>query len=385
MLTIKRPSVSAVNGKARLSADVDVDGATQTVWFEVDDEYGPYLCFERSDAFLIGLLYWAMLNKHDIVCEAPVGEELLYQITTDLVPILATHSRALYPTRIKAEIDTTPIRNVGAVGTGISCGVDSFHVLAKQAQSPYPHLRLTHLAFNNVGSHGTGEKGKKMDAWHRALAVSFCERHGFKLVLSDSNFAEAFPQNFLPTHIYSGCFAIYALQKLWRVYFYASSGYDISSFSVTNSEHFGAGRYELLSLSTFSTPTLKIYPEGLALTRLDKIRTIADYKPAYDFLSVCGEFPNCGVCRKCKRTLLELFAIDRLDNFKNVFDVEHFRTHLDWYMIRFLSKLWQQDPYYVKMYPLLKRKITVKVWLLALLRCGPHAVLKNIKNAKKAR
>lgn len=386
MITIRQPKVLSCQNKSRLNAEIDVDGIVTAVWFEVDAEYAPYLCHERSDAFLIGLLYWAILNGHDIRCEAPVGEELLYQITADLIPALVTHSSVLYHSKITAPIDTGCLPNAGAVGTGISCGVDSFHVLAKQASpNGTKNLRLTHLAFNNVGSHGTGAKGQAMYAWHKARAAAFCKRNGFQLVSSDSNIADAFSQSFLVTHIYSGCFAIYALQKLWRTYFYASSGYDLNDFSLVNSENFGAGRYELLSLATFSTHELKIYSEGVALTRLDKIRVVAEYEPAYEFLSVCGKHPNCGKCRKCKRTLLELYAIDRLDNFRASFDMDYFHSHKDWYMIRFLSKYWQRDPYYVRIYPLLKTRITLKVRILALLRCGIHAMLKNIKNKRLER
>ena len=386
MITIRQPKVSNCQNKSRLNAEIDVDGVTKEVWFEVDAEYAPYLCYERSDAFLIALLYWAMLNGHDIVCEAPVGEELLYQITADLIPALVTHSSVLYSSKITAPVDVDSLPNAGAVGTGISCGVDSFHVLAKQASpNGTKNLQLTHLAFNNVGSHGTGAKGQAAYAWHKSRAEAFCERHGFKLVLSDSNIADVFTQSFLVTHIYSGCFAIYALQKLWRTYFYASSGYDLNDFSIVNSENFGAGRYELLSLSTFSTHALKIYCEGVALTRLDKIKVVAEYEPAHDFLSVCGQHPNCGKCRKCKRTLLELYAIDGLDNFRESFDIDYFNNHKDWYMIRFLSKHWQRDPYYVRIYPLLKNRITFKVRVLAFLRCGIHAMLKNIKNKRLER
>jgi len=385
MITIKQPGVSTGEGKSRLSADIDVDGDVRKVWFEVDAEYGSYLCFERSDAFLIGLLYWAMLAKHDIVCEAPVSAELLFQIRTYLIPSLPQHSSVLYPSKITAAGDPAPLPNAGAVGTGISCGVDSFHALAAHADSPYPHLKLTHLALNNVGSHGAGEKGKQAFEEHRAHVKAFCREYGFKLVVSDSNFGDVFPQNFLVTHTYSSGFAIYALQKFWRYYFYASSGCDINGFSLTNSEYFSSSRYELLLLPVLSTSSLRIYSEGATLKRLEKLREVAEYEPAHRYLNVCGRFPSCCKCRKCKRTLLELYAIGSLEKFRGSFDVDYFYAHRDWYLIRFLSKYWQHDSYYVDMYPLLKDKITAKVWVLALFRCGIHAMLKNIKNRRLAR
>ncbi|MDD4101982.1 MAG: hypothetical protein PHU80_05050 [Kiritimatiellae bacterium] len=385
MITIRRPIVVSSGERVRLTVDIDVDGETRNVWFEVAAEYRDYLCHERADAFVIGLLYWSMLHHHDIVCEAPIGEDLIFQIRTYLIPALANNSAALHPTVITAEIDSGTLPNAGAVGTGVSCGVDSFHAISAQANSPYPSMRLTHLALNNVGSHGGGSEGRRNYEKHRQHVQAFCKEYGFKLVLSDSNIADVFEQNMLVTHTYTSAFAIYALQKFWRRYFYASSGFGLESFSLTNSQHFSSARYELILLPTFSTPSLQIYSEGPNLRRLDKIRAVAQYEPAFRYLNVCGRFPSCNKCRKCKRTLLELYAIGQLDNFSACFDLAHFRKHLDWYMIRFLSKYWQHDTFYVNMYPLLKDKISLKVWLLAFLRCGPHAMFKNIKNKRKLR
>ncbi len=385
MITLKQPTLSSHQNKARLNAEVDVDGVIQNVWFEVDAAYGSYLCYERCDAFLIGLLHWAMLHHHDIVCEAPVGEELLFQLRTCLIPALARNSAALSLVNIQASLDSESLPNAGAVGTGISCGVDSFHVVATQANSPYPHLKLTHLALTNVGSHGVGEKGRRAFEEHTAFVEAFCNTHGFKLVLSDSNIAEVFPQNFLVTHTFAAMFAVYALQKFWRVYFYASAGTGISSFSLTNSEHFSSSRYDILSLQVFSTSSLKVYSAGSNETRIEKLRIVADYPPAHRFLNVCGRFPSCNTCRKCKRTLLELYAIGRLDDFKESFDVNYFKNHLSWYLIRFLSKYWQGDAYYVSIYPLLRDKISWPVWFAAAGQCGIHALIKRVKKSGLSR
>ena len=41
---------------------------------------------------------------------------------------------------------------------------------------------------------------------------------------------------------------------------------------------------------------------------------------------------NCGVCLKCRRTLLDLYAIDKVDDFKNAFDIEYFKKNINYYL-----------------------------------------------------
>lgn len=311
-----------------------MEGEVRPVWFEVEERYGRYLCAERSDAFLIGLLNHAQRDGYDIVCEAPVGAQLLYQIRTYLVPSLARNSAALYATRIEAEMDATRMRNAGGVGTGISCGVDSLSAVKHHARSPYPGLRLTHLVLNNVGAF---LDNREQYDWQTRHAMAFAKEYGFELIVSDSNIVRAFPQDHLLTHTYSSCFAIYAMQRLWDVYFYASSGHDYQeTFDLRDSEKKAADHYELLSLDVFSTRSLKIYSEGAAINRFEKTRELADWPPAQKYLHVCTSQSggNCGVCPKCLRTLVTLDALGVLQRFDNVFDVlayEARRTrHLEW-------------------------------------------------------
>ena len=78
MLFIGEPYIAQNGDRSRLVCDIGINRReTRTVWFEVDREYEKYLCTERSDAYVIGLLSWAMRAGHDITCTVPVSEELL--------------------------------------------------------------------------------------------------------------------------------------------------------------------------------------------------------------------------------------------------------------------------------------------------------------------
>ena len=383
MLSIGKPRLEAGSaGKTRLVSDISVDGEVRTVWAEVDDAYREYLCYERSDAFVIGLLHWAMRHGHDIVCEAPMGEYLYYQITTELVDAVSKGSPRMQAIRIEAAVDTSELPCAGAVGTGISCGIDSLHVLACHTGTAMTHHNLTHLAFNNVGSHGEGERARRLYADRRRIAESFCREYGFKLTEVNSNIMDAFEQNHYLTHTYSSCFAIYCLQKLYAVYYYASS-HALFEFSLKDNDKNPPSNYELLLLSCFSTDHLKIYSEGNTLARLEKTRAVTGYVPSYKYLNVClSAAHNCSRCEKCTRTLLALDVLGRMDDYRSVFDVDYYRAHKKDYLVTLVTKTWEHHTDYKELYPYFRKQLTLGIYLRAVSSYMVYWFVRNIPDGK---
>ncbi len=80
------------------------------------------------------------------------------------------------------------------------------------------------------------------------------------------------------------------------------------------------GSHPLLD-SLYSSSGLAVSHEGIGYTRLEKIRDLVAWKPAYDTLMVCFEGPlpdgrlNCGQCEKCLRTMTGLSIAGGLDRF----------------------------------------------------------------------
>lgn len=330
MIHIKQPYLRSEGEYSCVYCDVEIDGKMQTVWFQAEKKYEPYLCTERADAYVIGLLNWAQRNHHDIVCDAPVTEELLYNLETDLIPSLAKHGKSMYRTKIVA--DTAPALQQGsAVGTGGSFGVDSFSAIVSHIHSAFPNHDITHLCLNNVGAFNACYEDygvEKVKEERYVIAQQVADELGIELIKTDSNFGNIVPQFHYLTHTYSSCFAIYMMQKLWRIYYYGSSGKDYSSFSIVRNEKKASGAYELLSLQCFSIPGMRIYSEGGAKTRLEKMQQIIDYPPAQNHLHVCILKPyNCGICEKCLRTLTTLDLLDALDKFSGSFDIEHYKAN----------------------------------------------------------
>ena len=333
MIHIGSPKVSYEDNSAILYTDVIIDGKSDTIWFKVDKKYGEYLCFERSDAYVIAMLNYAMRNSHDIECEVPISEDIYYNIDRYLIDALVKHNKDFYRPIIRAKVASEPLPCANAVGTGISCGVDSLHALANQTNLIFKKHNITHLTFNNVGSHGEGKRASELFTKRCEHPMRFAKEYGFDIIVSDSNLMDVVKQNHYKTHTYSSMFPIFCLQKLYSVYYYASAGYQYHEFRLDDGNSRSCASYEMLSLPLFSTHSLRIYSEGEGLSRMDKLKKVVKYTPSYKYLNVClSSEDNCGKCEKCVRTLLGIDALGELDRYKEVFDIEYYRKHKKWYI-----------------------------------------------------
>ena len=369
IIKISVPRVELVDaGHSRLVAAVDIAGEKSEIWFSVENKYAQYLCSERGDAFVVGLLPTAMRRHLDIECEAPVSERLLFQLRSTLLPLLARYGKDVHEVQINAPVATAALQDAGGVGAGISCGVDSLHIVKNHGKdSAYPGLKLTHLVLNNVGAFGlTGASNQYQ--WTIDLATKFCREYGYELIITNSNIIDVVRLDFEQNHTYFNSFAILSLQKLWHVFYYGSWGVDVQEgFTLKNNELKDCAAYDPLMLDAFSNDHLKIYSEGTAYDRYDKTTHIADFAPAQKYLQVCvaGTGKNCGECFKCKRTLLTLDALGKLDNFAAVFDIAAYRRnrkrHLR-YLYRANSS--HSDKMLGRVYAALKKDVTLMCKIL---------------------
>lgn len=366
MIFIGQPHIISGNKSSRIETTIKIDDKEDILWFQVDKEYEQFLCDDRIDAYVIAILNYAMRNGHDITSECPISETLHYNISNYLIGALCQYNPNFHHTTILAPIISAPIKSHGAVGTGISRGVDSLHALASQNTDTYPKHRITHLLFNNVGSHGDGNKGRKLFNERADISRKFAKEYNLQIIVTDSNLMDVIQQNHFKSHTYSSIFPVYCLQKLFSIYYYASSGYKYHEFTLADKENTGPGSYEFISLPLFSTESLRIYSEGESKSRLDKIKTIAHYKPAHDYLEVClTSSHNCNTCEKCVRTLLALDALGVLANFAKVFDTEYYIVHKKEYLIRLLYQVKHGSHDYIELYPFFKNEITLAIRIKA--------------------
>ena len=360
MIKIEKPQVRVESATATLFAYVTIDSVRKEVWFKVDKKYEEYLCYERGDAFVIAVLNFAMRNHHDIVSEAPLSEDLYYNIDKYLLDAIAQYNKDFYRPQITADVASESLPCAGAVGTGISCGVDSMHALANQTAMKFRKHNITHLTFNNVCSHGEGEKAENLYHVRLERPRRFAEEYGFEFVASNSNLQDVIKQSHFKTHTYSSMFAVYCLQKLYSVYYYASGGYRYNEFTLEDKATVCSGSYEMLSLPLLSTHNLRVYSEGEGMSRMTKLKSVVKYAPSYKYLNVClKEGDNCGKCEKCVRTLLGIDALGALDKYNKVFDIAYYREHKSWYLVQMLKRISDGKHDYFEMYPYFKNEITL--------------------------
>ncbi len=327
MLTIHKPEIIEHEKETILQAKFDCGDASDLLWFSTTKEFGPYLCHERGDAFLVALLHYAMKRGEDIRVLVPVSERLYYALTKHFIKIIAEMFPEYHNVKIICDIDPGNLENASGVGTGLSCGIDSFCTVAEHTDDSCPAgYKLTHLTFFNVGASGDYGGDHSRDLFHKRIeTVRPCadELH-LPLVTLDSNISEILEMNYVPSHTYRNISAALALQKLFKTYYY-SSGYSLRTFDLDCSD---ASYYDAYSLNMLSTNGLEFFPSGEIYSRVEKTKIVSNYSLSYKYLNVCvAAETNCSRCHKCQRTLVTLDLLGKLDLYRGVFDLDDYQQN----------------------------------------------------------
>lgn len=373
IIHIGKPRLENSGDKARVVADITIDDQSHPLWFEVDQSYREYLCFERSDAFLLAMLYKAIHEGYDIVCEEVVTEDLLHNIEHVLIDGVVKAVKGAYRPSVICET-ATALAQGAYVGTGISCGVDSLHAVKDYLEPKYHSYKLDFLILYNVGAYW--KEGSQFN-WQLSQARKFSEEYGVKLIETSSNLHLEFPRDHLYAVKYSNGFAIFALQKLWRKYLYASDGYDFRDCLLSVHQIENSVWMDAIAGLAYTIPGLQVVSEALTETRFEKMRALIDFEPAQKYLDCCilvGEGsesgkPNCGRCGKCRRTLVNLDALGALEKFDRVFDIDYYKSHINEYYSWLLEQVWKPGgddmiyEAYEILYPRIPHELKVKNWI----------------------
>jgi hypothetical protein len=353
MLTIYPPEIIERENETVLQATFECGDTKDTLWFSTTKEFGRYLCHERGDAFLVAMLLYAMKRGEDIRILAPISERLYYTLTKHFVKVIADMFPGYHRVQIIAEI-AGQLENAGGVGTGLSCGIDSFcTVIEHTDESCPPDYRLTHLTFFNVGASGDYGGEHARDLFHQRIeAVRPCadELH-LPLVTLDSNINEILGMNFVQTHTYRNVAAVLALQKLFKIYYYSSSS-TLQEFELN---YLYSGRTDVYSLDMLSTESTEFFSSGEIYSRVEKTNIVSTHPLSYKYLNVCvAAETNCSRCHKCQRTLLALDVIGKLDLYDRVFNLNDYRAHRSKYFGLVMGS-WKNDHYLREIHDTIKQ------------------------------
>lgn len=307
------------------------------LWFSVPKKYAEYLCPERSDAFVVAMLWYAIQTHSDIECAAPLSEKLYFGITELLMP--AVCKGKYKPIHIIAETRNENLNKGKAVGTGMSCGVDSIYSLEKYTSSDIPEsYKLTCLTYFNMGAifhpnTATNERHSIKDFYDITDKMSeekiynankVAEMANMPLISMKSNLDRDYYRGaYGYTGVYRNCAMVLAAQKFFGRYYCSSAGWP-EFFDLSLDE--GSEHYETLLCDAFSTESCQFIISDYA-TRFEKTELISHSKYAMNYLDVCFNFNNCGTCSKCLRTLITLDLLGQIDKFNKVFDVAEYKQN----------------------------------------------------------
>ncbi len=314
------------NENTKMCSDIRIGNRKHTTWFSLKNEQAKYFC-ERSDAFIMAFLLIAMRKGYDIVCHNVISKKLHYQLNHYVIPILSDEME-IYK-KITVHADTIEeFETENAIGTALSGGVDSLYtVMTHGKDCEYP---VTHLTLFNMGSLRKEDPKKKGEIFPFACekVKEFAKEQNLQTIFVDTNLEQDF-EYFSTAITFRNIACALAIQKLLGKY-YISSSRKVSEFELDSN---CCESYDLLVVPLASTESLTFYLAGQEKTRIEKIEAISEWNVSYKWLHPCiygslGE-KNCGHCSKCYRDLATLWYLGKLDNYREVFDIDEYKEKLN--------------------------------------------------------
>ncbi len=307
------------------------------LWFSFPEQYRE-LVSDRADGAMVALLLPAMVLGEDIYIDGPLSERLYYNFSGRAQALLKTLLPQLSRVQIHAEHLEPALKSSDSpegVATGFSGGVDSFCALAdhlpRYKPDVVPSRTLTHLLYNNVGSHGSGGEGLFRDRY-RTLEDT-AQHFGLPFISINSNIG-LFYQGiaFEKSHTLRNTAAALVLQRGISAFLYASA-FDYGRIEAKPGRSMGSIDPMLLPL--LGTETFEAIAVGSEYTRAEKILRLTKVPETYTTLDVCASSKkagNCCQCAKCLWALVALEATGSLNKYSSQFNLDRYYQIRDRYL-----------------------------------------------------
>ena len=346
----------------RLEADINFTDMQspypeKTIYFEIDKKYSYMLNDENYDAFVLIPLWLAMLHKQDLYIRGKVSKKLYQNIKWYIQKIWCDFYDALSPVTFLVDGFSQPPKKRGKiVGTGISCGVDCLSTVydhfIRENDPEYKINALFYFDCGVLGQIGVEDKLMQELTLNRSEpGKNVAKELGlpyYYLKTNLQNFRKTIDMtkvNYIAT--YSCMLSLSnAISK-----FYISSGFsynEIKNFSDHYHNNDLTGFCESYLVPLIETEKIELIIDGCQYRRVDKLKNIVDWDISKKYLNVCWRYTpdgsNCGVCPKCLRTLFPLEIMGKLDDYKNVFDIEQYKKNSLGYKIHCI-KNYGEDPF----------------------------------------
>jgi hypothetical protein len=315
MLLIKEVERRVVDGAAELRATITSGRKAlpaQEIWWRY-----PERCFDSlsttADAPAAAMLLAAMRLRMPLRVEGVLSRKMVGG-AHQFMEIVHRWAPPYRPVPILADEVQASEAGGHEIASFFSCGVDSFSTVLRHASPDVPpDTRLSTLLF--IHDFNT-QPGSGMDARIRDNAAAAARKLGLDLICITTNIKEVVRQicDWRYHHGQVLTSSVLGLSRgLRRAYIPATYSDD------TMEPH---GSHPLLD-PLWSTETLDIVHDGNHLTRTEKVVADISRSPiALAHLQVCnvpgeGQY-NCGVCRKCLRTKVNLKLAGVLEQCKTL-------------------------------------------------------------------
>lgn len=280
---------------------------------------------------LVALLIPAMTTGQDIHLKGSVSPELLFRVRHYVIPLLQIAIPGAKTIRIDADdLEVSSLAGPAAVVTGLSSGIDSFHVCSLHLGADLPEaMRLTHFVFYDVGSHGESRNiALADDRLSRARAAA--SEFGLPLINVSSNMGDFYTLDHQQTHtLRSSATALLLSGRVSRYLFASTVPYP----AVAVRKVHDIADLDSILLPLIKTEAMDCFSVGSAQTRVEKTAAVAELEIAQRRLDVCvHQFPNCSKCWKCARTIATLELLGKLDDFSQCFDLAAYGRVRDRYV-----------------------------------------------------
>lgn len=363
MIILESPVLKVVEDEVVIISSFQIENERKELWYKFPLKYQSYLVTERSDAFLIGLLFLALKTGNDIKINGTLSSRLYYTINHYLIDALCLANPQFKKIKIIAEsLDNRNLNGKNKAGTGLSCGIDSFATYFDHKEEKEPY-RVDYFTFFNVGSHGDfgGDDSRTM-FWNRfSRSREFSKREDKELISVDSNLSEILRMNFQQTNTLRTVSCVLHFQKLFRVYYLASK----NRFDYFKLHTYDTQDYDSLILNMLSTESTDFFSAVQNLNRIERTEFVSGFPETYDFLDVCTDLKNespkinCTRCEKCLRTALTLDLLGTLEKYDNVFSLEIYYKLKSNYIGKVIA-LKNKDQIYEDIFQLLQSKMNLK-------------------------
>jgi len=333
------------------------DRPDQEIFIETDEAFGKNISC-NPHAFLVGCLLPAMhRGEKRIFLDAEICPTLREGLET-VMGLMKEWSHGAYAP-LELEVGTRPapkaLRKDRHAGLFLSGGMDSLAALRINRMNfpeHHPGSIKDCLIIHGFDIGGVVERGMKYPVFDRARAamLKVAEDAKVSLIPVYTNIRHLCDDRALWLDKFFGAVlasVAHAFDSRLNLVYVAAS-YDIPNLAP-------CGSHPLLD-PEYSSWELRIKHRDVQLSRLDKLKIVADWPVAFQNFRVClANVPdrlNCGRCEKCIRTMTELIALGMLDKTK-AFEENDVSPEL---LSSFNIRIRHREPFYEAMIPLLKKR-----------------------------